>query len=240
MPIAFDASSRNIVGPASSNTVAHTCTGSNRILWAATLSFLTADNSNHLTSVTYNGVAMTQVGAKLNYTTGGNLYLHYLIAPATGANNIVATFNATMDEIDSRNSSFTGTAQSSQPDADTRAGPTILQTGLQISVSTTTDNDFLVGHWSMGGAMTAGTNTTIPADFAGEAVALIYSTTPITPAGSGTLECTASIGTVSGIIASFKPVVTTFIKTVNGLSYASLKTVNGLAKANIKTINGLA
>jgi len=35
-------------------------------------------------------------------------------------------------------------------------------------------------------------------------------------------------------------VVTTNIKSINGLAYASVKSVNGLAKASIKLINGLA
>lgn len=34
--------------------------------------------------------------------------------------------------------------------------------------------------------------------------------------------------------------VTTSIKTINGLTYASVKTVNGLAIASVKTVNGLA
>lgn len=242
MAIAFDATSRNIVGPASTNTVSHTCTGSDLILWAATLSFRTGDNSNFLTSITYNGVAMTQVGSPVNVSTGILIYLHYLIAPATGTHDIVSTFAVTMDEIDSRNASFTGALQSSQPDTNTTSGPTGSQTSLSISTTTTVDNDFLVGHWRMAGSLTAGTNTTIPAAFSGDATALIYSTAAISPAGSASLTCTASSGTVAGILASFKPAVTgpTNVKTVNGLAIASVKTFNGLAIASVKSINGLA
>lgn len=81
---AFDATSNGTVSAASNITVEHTCTGSNRILvvWVA---------GNQTTSaVTYNTVSMTQLGT--NQSSGGLLInAWYLVNPATGAHNIVAT-----------------------------------------------------------------------------------------------------------------------------------------------------
>jgi hypothetical protein len=56
------------------------------------------------------------------------------------------------------------------------------------------------------------------------------------PAACTTPVDTRAVATLVGIRPS---VVTTNIKTINGLAYASVKTVNGLAIASVKTVNGL-
>lgn len=83
MAVTFDAVSSgggNGTGPF---TVAHTCSGSNRVLCVNVAVYDSADVPS---SVTYNGVAMTSIGSAVNGQY--SVYQYYLIAPATGSNNI--------------------------------------------------------------------------------------------------------------------------------------------------------
>lgn len=77
MAIAYDATSRG------TGTASHTCTGSDRIL---ILSVISQSGSS---APTYNGVSMTSLTSQ---TTSHHVHaVYYLVAPATGANNIVCT-----------------------------------------------------------------------------------------------------------------------------------------------------
>ena len=64
-----------------------------------------------MTGVTYNGVAMT-LGGSLNGSDGDRTTLFYLVAPATGANNVVVTFSATTFSAVAGAVSFSGVHQS--------------------------------------------------------------------------------------------------------------------------------
>ena len=87
--VAFDAKSGGGLTGAASITVAHTTTGSDRLL---TVCMFTIDDSavTHDT-VTYNGVGMTKIGDEASGSIAARLSMWQLVAPATGANNIVAT-----------------------------------------------------------------------------------------------------------------------------------------------------
>lgn len=92
-------------------TWSHTVSGANRILVVAVSSY-----TNLPTGVTYNGVAMTNVaGASID---GGSQCssLWYLIAPDTGAHNVVVNFSGGQYGRAAA-ISFTGAAQTGQPDA---------------------------------------------------------------------------------------------------------------------------
>lgn len=80
MSIAFDATSNG------TGTTAHTCSGSNRLL------LLSAISLSGTSTPTYNGVSMTLIRSET--TTQYTHSLYYLIAPATGSNNIVCTGGA--------------------------------------------------------------------------------------------------------------------------------------------------
>ena len=112
--IAFDAAAQSSpVGAVGSRTWAHTCTGSNRILFVG---FYTGTAFGSVTSVTYAGVEMK----KINTVGGGNTnsFLYYLIAPTTGTNNVVVTI-ANSDSLAGSSMSYTGANQTAQPDANT-------------------------------------------------------------------------------------------------------------------------
>ena len=90
MALAVDASSSAEATTPSSLTWAHTVSGTNRLLVVGIQYYFNVNT--FISSVTYNGVACTAVpGATIN---NANYYvtLYYLIAPSTGANNIVVAY----------------------------------------------------------------------------------------------------------------------------------------------------
>lgn len=88
----------------SSASFAHDAgSGSNRVMLVTTKT-LTASGSISVSSITYNGVALTFIqGHSREYTTNRYLRIEnwYLIAPATGSNTLAVTYsgNARADEI---------------------------------------------------------------------------------------------------------------------------------------------
>jgi hypothetical protein len=117
MAVAFDA-----VGPGATGTISatspltwsHTCTGTNGALLVG-VSFGQAGGSSgaDTNTVTYNGVAMTRLGAvSSNNQTDGYVELYGLIAPATGANTVSVshTTAGTVHHIVAGSVSFTGAA----------------------------------------------------------------------------------------------------------------------------------
>lgn len=102
----------------SSNSVtyAHTCTGSNLVLVVVVA--WTASATRTVTGVTYNGVALTQVASARREvtfidTSVSGVDIWYLINPATGTHNIIATVSAVGTFVWGGGISFTGAHQSS-------------------------------------------------------------------------------------------------------------------------------
>lgn len=148
--IAFDAFSSGSVLPGSSITFSHTCSGSDRILIVGII----ANNADVITGVTYNGVAMTL--ARKSAFTGPTMYLYYLLAPATGANNIVVSASSGGEYIRATAVSYTGVQQSGQPDA-------TAENNVSAASITTTLTQVVAKAWQVGvvqgahdGTVTAG------------------------------------------------------------------------------------
>ncbi len=125
MALAFDASANGPTG-ASPLTWTHTCTGSNLVL----LVYCFAFGGDNVTSVTYNGVALTQLTKVAAFAA--MYYVYALAAPATGAHSVVVTTssgNALGVSV-----SYTGAAQSGLPDQSTTntqaSGPTTFGTSV--------------------------------------------------------------------------------------------------------------
>lgn len=205
MAIAFDAKTGfTYSGSTVTQTYSHTCSGSDRILFVG----VSIRNTRTITSVTYNGVAMTQSGSSIGVGTVVD-YLFYLVNPATGTNTVSITQSAA-DTITSCSISYTGASQTGQPDATSTGGPTTT-TSYSQSVTSVADNCFAVlyGNAASGAALIAGSNTTIRNQpevlFTG--AFLIDSTAAKTPAGTFTLAVTSSSQNFGGCMASFKPYV---------------------------------
>ena len=90
MALAVDASSSSSGTGVSSNTWAHTVSGTNRLLVVG-VGFYRNVNS-FISGITYNGVALSAVTGAATNSANYYVDLWYLIAPATGANNIVVTY----------------------------------------------------------------------------------------------------------------------------------------------------
>lgn len=202
MAIAFDTAVDAGNATATSLTWSHTCTGSNRLL---VVDVVGNTSSDVITGVTYNSVAMTLV-AKVSSAAGGSarwIYQYLLENPASGANSVVVSASTSIF-IAGHSLSYTGAAQSGQPNA-FNTGVAASATSLTVAVTSTVDNCWLVGNLKNdAGAGSAGTGTTIR-----EATATGGMTScdrgPVTPAGSSSLQVTQSSTLWSGIVSAIAP-----------------------------------
>lgn len=161
MAIAFDASTRSTVSTWGSGTTAtwsHTCSGSDRILFVYSFN---NDGSGYPTGMTYNGVSMTRIQNQA--ADGGSFYnsLFYLVAPATGANNIVVTW-ATATGINSCiAASYTGASQTGVPDSQ-NTGNVSSSASITVSTTVVASDCWLLGVIrSSNTTLSSGTNGTI-------------------------------------------------------------------------------
>ena len=119
MALAFDAVGPSAAGQTATTptsvTWSHTTSGSNRalVVYVGVGENSGADGTKTISGVTYAGVAMTQIGTPkhTNNSTFGYLACYGLIAPASGANNVVVSFNAAPSVAECGSLSFTGADQ---------------------------------------------------------------------------------------------------------------------------------
>lgn len=191
-------------GVATTLTFAHPVTGPNPILIVG----VTDNTTVHVTGVTYNGVAMTEIPTKSPIQIPGNRFIHlyYLLNPAQGSNNVVVTADQ-IQYIYGYAASYTGVAQSSQPDASgNNSGSSI--TSLSKAITTIVDNCWTItfGRIESGTiTATAGTTARVTAETSGGILG--DSNGPITPAGSTSLGFTFSSTQAAMIIISIAPAV---------------------------------
>lgn len=148
MAIAFDAAVSGNLVTTGTATLSHTCTGSNRIL----LVYVYSNNTvKTVTGVTYNGVAMTKLmeGAVTNQYNA----VFYLVAPATGANSIIATISASGTNWGICSASYTGVSQVSPINVSANDNTT------SQSLTSTVDNCWLTAFFSNAGPPSASGTT---------------------------------------------------------------------------------
>lgn len=214
MAIAFDSKTDVTVtgGAGATHTFSHTCSGADRILWVyAGCHATVAVPGQTVNGVTYNGVSMTQASVLTNDGGNGQSFLFYLVAPATGANNVVITVAVAGHAKAGGAVSFTGAAQTGVPDA-TSTNTSAATTSYSQSVTSVADNCFAVfgGAAFAGATLTGGANTTTQTApevvYHGSFIA--YSTAAKTPAGTFTLNVTSASQAFGGCMASFAPAST--------------------------------
>lgn len=204
MAIAFDNSTQHTrTTSGSSTSFSHTCSGSDRILFV----FVNAVNptGNTASSVTYDGVAMTKIDdefAQVNVNTS----LWYLVAPATGSNTVTVNFATLGSYVDCAASSYTGAAQTSPIDANSKNNTT--GNSVSTTVTSTTDNCWVVTcgyHGALTSLSAGGTSREIT--ISGSQRGLIGdSNAAVTPAGGRTMTISGGSSQTSAIIAAaFKP-----------------------------------
>lgn len=156
MAIALDATSGvTYVATGTSASLSHTCSGSDRVLFVGVVGQITTDI---ITSVTYNGVAMTLVD-KILCPSDRYIYLYYLIAPATGAHNITVTASSSTD-LAFGGVSYTGADQTSPIDGSGKSTASTT-TSITSTITTAVNNDWIISFFrNDGSAMSAGTSTT--------------------------------------------------------------------------------
>lgn len=207
MAIAFDAAT-DLGSTLSGDTLttAHTCTGTDRILFVGTVGKAGTDT---ISGVTYNGVAMTKI-ATAQVATRRYSTLWYLINPASGSNNVVISSSET-NVIEGLAASYTGAKQSGQPDAQ-NTNTAVSSSSIAVSVTSVADNCWhmmFVGNTSGGSTSSAGSGTTQRVTgstfFVGNA--MLDSNGPKTPAGSYTLNNNQTDGTseLAAVAVSFAP-----------------------------------
>lgn len=196
MAIALDTSLDLGSVTANSLTKAYTCTGSNLVLFVGVLGDVTTDN---ITGVTYNTVAMTLVD-KYHLFAGADrwFYCFRLLNPATGSNNIVISSSSSLF-IDGVAASYTGAAGGIDNTGTSANDGSGIAT-LDNTIVTVADNCWHVAAGGIAsGAPGAGTATTMRVSAAGGNMAFFDGNAAKTPAGSDTIQMTATGGLRAGL-----------------------------------------
>lgn len=222
MALAYDSSATSNTGSASSLTYSHTCSGVDRIL----LVQVWCGSNRTISSITYNGVSMTE----LSTLTGGSIgagertAVYYLIAPATGANNVVVTLSGATS-IASNSASYTGVDQTNPIDASRTE--TDLDTGTSYAESITSNANNCWAVWGTreyaGRTITAGANTAVRQRESSQyGIIWADSNASITPAGSRTmnLNANASGNWLSDILITILPSATNYPLTADVGTFA--------------------
>lgn len=235
--LAFDAVSGGDATGASSLTFSHTC-ASNAVLLVAVY---VETASASISSVTYNGVAMTLQQAGTAGNDGSTLNIYKLTNPASGANNVVVTFSGNCNSH-AISASFIGASGTftSTSNTGTYSGSPLR---FSSSISSATDRIvFAVSGINNGinsqvsvvvgtetGSQPSGNKTIVGGRAMGDATSTV------------TWESAVSAWSVGAVIVDIQQVSAgpANVKTVDGLAIANVKTVDGLAIASVKTIDGL-
>lgn len=186
MAIANDTSLYLTNGAGATRTFSYTVTGTNPTLVVG-INFASG-TIQAITGVTYGGVAMVKSDEQI-VTLAGAYSLWVLAACPTGVNDIVVSSSNAVINFDGSASSYTGTAQSGQPDNHSTGSATAAG-GITGTLTTVADNCWTVmGIGNSGGTLTAGAGTTMRVNNA-NGQALADSNGVITPAGSTSLIVT--------------------------------------------------
>lgn len=198
MAIAFDAVAEGTAGANPSWN--HTCTGTDLILFVQV-----GASIDTITGVTYNAVAMTEI-TRTTFPGAGHagLVLFYLVNPTTGTNSVAVTSsNAGTNGI---SQSYTGAAQTGQPDSFNVNNNGTGTTSLTTSTTVVGANCWLVGGSSNddGGTVGAGAGTTVRADN-GQGHAMGDSNATVSTGSQSLIFTYPTAKLFKGIIASFAP-----------------------------------
>lgn len=203
--ISFDAASSGTALPATAPlNISHTCTGSNRLLLVGIQC-----QSDAITGVTYNAVAMTQT-VKIAAAGGGSeVYLYSLIAPSTGTNTIAISYAGSLF-VRAVAASYAGVLQTGYPDASNSTNNTGNIASLALSITIVGSNAWM-STFTYGNTTTAsaGTGGTSRGTADGKTI-ILDSNAPLS-AGSNSITANFSPNSTTesaAVGASFLPAVT--------------------------------
>jgi len=199
MAIARDAAVDGGLGiGVTSLTWAHTCAGSDRVLFVTAFGDV---NNDVITGATYAGVTMTLVD-KLVAGTDRYVYQFVLFGPAPGSNNAVVSASSPI-AIAAHSVSYTG-AQQSGPDSH-NTGTETSNTTLTVATNVVASNCWLFGSFrDEVGTGVPGAGTTELVDAANGLYSCDSNGTVAT--GSQSLQYT-NVAIIAAIVTSFAPVI---------------------------------
>jgi len=197
MPISYDTVTDGGADTATSLTWSHTCSGDQLILFVGTQGGL--GEGEKVTGVTYNGVSMTKVASVTEPGDNRVVQLWELIAPATGAHDVVVTLSSS-GEIGAASSSYNGVRQIQQPDNST-TNTQLNNASITTSLTPVANNCWTILTPSIRVNPTAGAGSTKRND------QIFDSNGPITPPASYSMTVGGGDGgTDWGVVmASFAP-----------------------------------
>lgn len=242
MAIAYDNSSKKAFTAGSSVSFSHVLTGSNAILFVGIWD--TAGTTHNVTGVTWNtSENLTSIQTQTFATSAvSSTSLWYLVNPtATTANVVIST--TTGGSTAAVASSYTGAAQSGQPDSSAKNSyNSTSHTTWSLSTTVVAANSWVVAAMvNDSNAPTAGANTVMRQNSASGNG--FFDSNGAVAAGSQTLNFSfGSSGKQTGCIASFAPPAAgpSTVKTIDGVAIASVKQVPpALAIASTKSVQGL-
>lgn len=238
MAIAFDAVSSSTATGVSSHSWSHTCTGNNRVL-VVCIEVNSGSPFKTLSSLTYNGVAMTEkVAVDATGLWGVWWYVYTLLNPSTGANNIAATFSGSATTI-GIGTSYTGVASIGNTGnlSTTGANPS-------ISITTTAANSYVVGGLDTNGQDPTVNGLTERAEItsANGHIGNVGDKL-VAAAGATSADWTKASGIWTGAAVELVESVVsgpTNVKTFDDVTQSTgIKTYLGTALASTKSVNGL-
>jgi hypothetical protein len=211
MAIARDTTSSGDNDASASLTFSHTCTGSDLGIFVGVLN----GDADTTTGVTYDGTAMTQMVKRTN--SGRNYEIWGLLAPSTGANNVVISRSTSTSALLGISVSYTGvdTGQT-LPDASAQADISAAAS-FALNITTAVDNCWALAFFRADNAdnnITAGTGeylvNTRSASGYGETTqkrqALIDTDGAVASAGVETLNASFPANSNGSVVAaSFAP-----------------------------------
>ena len=214
MAIAFDNLTHHAQsGPETTTTFAHTVTGANTLLLVAVLAYASPSGgtTDIVTGVTYNGVAMTRVDSLVSTQIPAVHYLYILPGAATGTHNVVISTSASSYQTADA-WSYTGCAQSGQPDNHATGIQTTDQTSVTLTTTVNTPNSWLAAwqnNYRNGNAITPGANTTSRSAVGSFNV---LDTNGAQAAGSQSMTDTYTTDRAGWLLVSIAPLATTQTK----------------------------
>jgi len=225
MAIARDTITLSAQGSSSTRTTAHTTTGTNPVM----VVFLRTESSVTVSSMEYNGVAMTHVGTSTidSYSPAHNLWAYILANPSAGTNNLIYNLSGSSYNY-AWIATYTGCNQTGIPDASSfPAGTT--GTSLSTNITTIAANSWIVGNFESdnGGTLAATGAGTIQGSTAVAGTRYMDSNGPITiPASTAFGFTTTTSGGLGLTAVSLAPKLGTIAFDTNSGSLGSAASGN--------------
>lgn len=193
-----------------------------------------------LSSVTDDKGNTYVVSSPLAGGTEYRLYQAYGVQVTGGVTAITCNFSSNVASKRCGADEYSGNKITNATTFDASATGTGTGTSLATgALSPAATGELIVATYAVSGpaTFTNGTNYTL---YNGVNPVTVRSQYRLSGTTSETAPCTQNVSQTWGVIATAFKLITTNIKTIEGLAKASVKTDNALAIASVKTINGLA